>query len=200
MLIYLGIGDMPIYNFDKLLKTNNLSYMVVGWNEREEIEPPKEAEERWNDIYNEYCERTANNDALNYYTLSSEIGYLEMRYSAIYSLVYNLCEAYKKEIGRLINKWGVPFNIDGKIEPQMETLQRHLRIAEQNLKLKQRKLNEIKKNQEEGESLSLIQQKIKLERVLKLSIEIKKTTAEEWIELHKEAKEVLEQQKKVANG
>lgn len=196
MDLYLGIGDMPIYNFDKVLQTNNLSYLVVGWNERKEFKfMPIETLKRWNEIYNLYCEKTANNDTLNLYSLTSEIGYLEMRYTAIYALVANLCEEYKEEIGRRLNKWGIPFNIKGKIVEQLETLERYLRIAKQNIDLKTRKLNALK--EDEGESMSILQQKIKLERVTGLKIDLKQTSVEEWIELHNEAKSIIEQQKKV---
>jgi hypothetical protein len=200
MDLFLGIGDMPIYNFDKVLKTNNMSYLVVGWNEREEIKPPKEALKRWEDIYNEYCKRTANNDALNLYSLSCEVGYLEMRYTSIVSLYMNLCEAYKEEIGLRLNKWKIPFNIKGSIYEQKPNLERHLRIAKQNLDMKKRKLNTIKEENEENESPVLLKQKIRLERVVGIKINIKETSVEEWIELHNEAKEIIKQQKASKNG
>lgn len=193
MDLFLGIGDMPIYNFDKVLKTNNMSYMVVGWNERTEIEPPKEAQERWDEIYNDYCKKTANNEALTFYSLSAEIGYLEMRYTSIHALINSLCEAYKKEIGLRLNKWGVPFNIKGKIKPQLKQLETQLRIAKQNLGMKTRKLDGLKTDEEE--SVSIIKQKIKLERVVNIKIDLKTTSVEEWIELFNEAKDIVQQQK-----
>lgn len=194
MDLFLGIGDMPIYNFDKVLQTNNMAYLIVGWNERNEIEVPKEANERWSDIYNAYCEKTANNEALTYYSLNCEIGYLEMRYLAICSLIDNLCEPYKEEIGKRLNKWGIPFNIKGSISKQTELLKRHLRIAEQNINIKKRKLEQIKDNQEE--SVSIIKQKIRLERITGINIDLKKTSVEEWIEIHNEAKEIIQSQKR----
>lgn len=200
MDLYLGIGDMPIYNFDKVLNTDNMSYLIVGWNERKEITPPKEAQNRWDDIYNKYCELTANNDSLTFYSLNCEVGYLEMRYMSIYTLVNNLCEAYKKEIGLRLNKWGVPFNVDGKIEPQLKTIETHLKIANQNIELKKRKLKNLKGDEEENEGSSIIQQKIKLERATGLKINLKETSVEEWIELFNEAKEIAQQQKRNSNG
>ena len=197
-MIYLGIGDMPIYNFDKVLKTNNLSYMVVGWNEREEITPPEEALKRWNEIYNEYCEKTANNDALNYYSLTSEIGYLEMRYFIIYNLINGLNNFNKESFGREINAWKIPFNIKGEIEPQLETLQRHLRIAEQNINIKKRKLEALKV--EEGESSSLIEQIILIQEHLGVKIDMLKDSVEYFLTAMKRLKNKIEQQKKARNG
>lgn len=198
MDLFLGIGDMPIYNFDKVLKTNNLSYLVILWNERNEIEVPKEANNLWDEIYNEYCEKTANNDALTFYSLSAEIGYLEMRYSAIFTLVNNLCEAYKEPLGRALNKWGVPFNIKGKIEPQIKQLESNLKFAAHIIERKKSKLEGLKP--EDDEQISLIQQKIKLERTTEIKINLKETSVEEWIELHNEAKSIIAQQKKSRNG
>lgn len=199
MDLFLGIGDMPIYNFDKVLNTDNMAYLVVGWNERTEIEVPKEAEERWNEIYNEYCKRTANNEALTFYSLSAEIGYLEMRYTCVFSLIASLSEHNKKEFGKRLNKWKIPFNIDGKIEPQLEHLQRHLRIAEQNIRVKKTKLKSLK-GDEEQESSSILKTKIRLERITNIKIDLKQTSVEEWIEIHNEAKEIIQQQKAVRNG
>lgn len=197
-MIYLGIGDLPIYNFDKILKSNNLAYMVIGWNEREEIEIPKEAQSKWDEVYNEYCERTANNEALTFYSLTCEVGYLEMRYTAIFSLVQNLCEPYKEEIGRRLNKWKVPFNIKGSIKKQLPQLETQLRIAFQNIKIKKNKLEALKGDEEEQSTV--LQQKIKLERIVGLKIDLKTTSVEEWIEINNEAKSIIEQQKAVKNG
>jgi len=198
MDLFLGIGDLPIYNFDKILKSNNMAYMVIGWNEREEIEIPKEAQSKWDEVYNEYCKRTANNEALTFYSLTCEVGYLEMRYTAIYSLIQNLCEPYKEEIGRRLNKWKIPFNIKGSIKKQLPQLETQLRIASQNIKIKKNKLQDLKSD--DNDQSTLLQQKIKLERVTSLKIDLKQTSVEEWIEIHNEAKEIIEQQKAANNG
>lgn len=199
MDLFLGIGDMPIYNFDKVLKSNNMAYLVVDWNERTEIEIPEEADKRWNEIYNEYCKRTVNNEALTYYSLSCEIGYLEMRYTALFALISNLCEAYKKEIGLRINKWGVPFNVDGSIEKQVPQLETQLRIAKQNLGMKTRKLESLK-GDEDGEEMSFLKQCIIINEQLGVKIDIKKDSVDYFLTATERLKEKLQQQKKANNG
>uniref|UniRef100_UPI0035665F0E hypothetical protein n=1 Tax=Seonamhaeicola sp. TaxID=1912245 RepID=UPI0035665F0E len=191
---------MPIYNFDKILQTNNLSYLVVGWNERNEITPPEAAVNRWNEIYNLYCERTANNDTLTFYSLSCEIGYLEMRYTVITHLVYGLSEYNKEDYGRELNAWGIPFNIKGSILDQVEQLQRHLRIAKQNLDLKTRKLKSLKGDDETKESTSFLKQIIIIQEQLGVKIDIRKDSVEFFLTAIERLKEKLEQQKKVRNG
>lgn len=195
MDLYLGLDDMPIYNFDKILKTNNMSYMVVGWNERDEIEPPENTVERWGNIYNKYCELTANNEALSYYSLSCEISYLEMRYLAIYSLINNLCEPYKEEIGKRLNKWGVPFNISGKIEPQIKQLERQLRIAKQNIGIKKRKLEALK-NDDEPQENALIKQVLIVNEQLGVKIDIRVDSVTYFLVALERLKEKLQASKR----
>lgn len=197
MDLFLGISDMPIRNFEQALKTNNMSYLVVGWDERKEIEVPEDANERWGEIYNEYCKRTANNEALTFYSLSCEIGYLEMRYTAIYSLISNLCEQYKKEIGLRINKWGLPFNVDGKISDQLPALERHLRIAQQGIGIKKRKLDALKMDEEE-EPTSFLKQVIIINEQLGIKIDMKMDSVEYFFAAIERLKEKIQQQKKAS--
>lgn len=199
MDLYLGIGDMPIYNFDKILKTNNLAYVVVGYNGRGEIEVPENAQKQWDVIYNEYCKKTVNNEALTFYSLSCEVGYLEMRYMAIISLIENLCEEYKKEIGLRLNKWGVPFNVDGSIKKQLPQLKTQLRIAKQKIDLKNGQLNALKNDDDSG-PVSLLKQVIVINEQLGVKIDIMNDSVEYFLEALDRLKEKLEQQKQARNG
>lgn len=198
MDLFLGIGDMPIYNFDKVLKTNNLSYMVVDWNERTEITPPEEAQERWNEIYNEYCKRTATNEALTFYSLSCELGYLETRFIIVSNLIYGLSDSNKKEFGKELNAWKIPFNIDGKIEPQIKHLETQLRIAKQNITLKRNKLEGLKGDNEE--ETTLLKQVLIINEQLGVKIDIKTDSVEYFLTAIERLKEKLEQQKNANNG
>lgn len=192
---------MPIYNFDKVLKTNNLAYLVLGWNEREQIEVPEEAQNRWNEIYNTYCERTAGNETLTFYSLTCEVGYLEMRFIIIHSLIYGLSEYNKNDFGRELNKWKIPFNVDGKIKPQMETLERYLRVAKQNIDLKKRKIEALKSDDIETIETSLfLKQSIIIEEQLGVKIDIRKDSVEYFLTAIERLKEKLEQQKASRNG
>lgn len=199
MDLFLGTQDLPIYNFDKLLQTNNLSYLVIGWNERKEIELPENAQDRWNEIYNAYCEKTANNSSLTFYSLSCEVGYLEMRFTVIAQLIFGLCEANKKEFGRELNAWSIPFNIDGDIEKQVPNLKRQLRIIKQNLGMKTRKLEGLK-GDNEGEPTSFLKQCIIINEQLGVKIEMKKDSVDYFLTALERLKEKLEQQKQANNG
>lgn len=189
---------MPIYNFDKILQTNNLSYMVVDWNERKEIEIPKDANEKWEEIYNEYCKRTANNEALTFYSLNCEVLYLETRFYIVSNLINGLSEINKESFGRELNAWKIPFNIKGSIKKQVEQLKRHLRIAEQNLNMKKRKRDALKND--DVEETTLLKQVIIIQEQLGVKIDIRKDSVEYFIAAVDRLKEKIKASKKVNNG
>ena len=199
MDLFLGTHDLPIYNFEKLMQSNNLAYLVVDWNERKEIVIPEGAQERWNEIYNAYCVKTSNNTSLTFYSLSCEVGYLEMRFTIITHLIYCLCAANKIEFGRELNAWGVPFNIKGSIQKQIPNLKTQLRIIKQNLGMKTRKLEALK-GDEDSEPTSFIKQCIIINEQLGVKIEMKKDSVEYFLTALERLKEKLEQQKKMNNG
>ena len=196
MYLYTTTEDIPIFNFDKILTTNNYAYLVEGWDYRKEIIVPETASKNWNEIYNEYCSKTENNEALIYYALVTELDYLETRFNIVVTLIESLSDHNKESFGRELNAWGFMFNIHGKIEDQIEALQRQLRAAKQKIDIRRNRLETM---QTDEAPTSLIKQNIKLKRITGLDIDTKKTTVDEWIELHKEAKEIV-QQKNSRNG
>lgn len=201
MDLYLGLKDMPIYNFDQALQTDDMSYMVVGWDERKEFKyMPINTRLKWDEIYNKWCERVADNEVLDNYSLTAEVSHLETRYTCIYSLIECLCELYKEEIGLRLNKWGVPFNIKGKIKDQLPLLNRHLKIAKQNLDMKTRKLKAKSANGEEDiKEFSLMKQVIIINEQLGIKIDMRKDSVDYFIAATERLKEKLEHQK-ISNG
>lgn len=193
MYLYTTTEDIPIFNFDKILTTNNYAYLVEGWNYRDEVEVPEEAPQMWNDIYNEYCSKTENNEASIFYALVVELDYLETRFNIVVTLIESLSEHNKEAFGRELNAWGFKFNIKGNILDQIENLKRQLRAAKQKIDIRRNRLESMK-SEEVG--TSLIKQNIKLKRITGLDIDTKKTTVDEWIELHKEAKEIIDANRK----
>lgn len=197
MMLYLGISDLPIYNFDKILKTNNLSYLVVKWNERKEIKVPKKASKRWDDIYNQYCKATENNEALTYYSLITELSYLESRYIIVHTLISTLNENNKKDFGERFKKLDIAFDVKKTVISQAKDLKRQLRIAKQEIDITTGKVKKLKSDDDPS---SIINQKIKLERITGLKINLRKTSVEEWIEIHNEAEDIVKQQREARNG
>ena len=196
-MLYLGTSDLPIYRFDKIQQTGNLAYLVMEWDERKEIKVPEAAQTLWGSIEDAWHEKTANNESKTYYAIVNEVDYLEKRYTMLSTLIYGLSEANKEEYGREINAWGFKFNIKGKIRPQIKDLERQLRAAKTRIVVKQNELKNLTNSDKKG--ISLLKQKIKLERVLETKINLKETPVDEWLELFNEAEELIEL-KKQAHG
>lgn len=192
-MLYNSTGNLPTYNFDKILRNNDYRYLVIGWNERDEIEQPEEGKEVWNSIYEEYCKKTENNEALSYYALYNEVSYLETKLTVIIALIEGITEANKKDFGREINAWGIPFNIDGNVLDQLPLLKRHLKGLKQKYDIRLHKLENMKKDEE---PISILKQKIRLERITGLKIDLRTCVVDEWIEINKEAVEIAEAQRR----
>ena len=191
-MIYLGTYDMPIYHFTKCLIKDDLRYMVIGWNEREEIEIPKEAEDTWEEIFNKYCDKTSNNDTDTYYALINEIDYLKRRFNILEVLVKELNENNRETFGWEIEQWGFIVNKDKLIKDQIKSFERQFRIAKQDIDLKEDELEKMMKETDNGEPMNLYKKKIKLERITGLKIDLKTTVIDEWIEILSEADEISE--------
>lgn len=196
-MIYLGTHDMPIYHFTKCLVKDDLRYMVIGWNERDEIEIPENTEEIWFEIFNSYSDKTRTNESDTYYALINEIDYLKRRFYILETLIRDLNENNRELYGNEIKLWGFNYHSDKLIEEQRKSFERDFRIAKQEIELKEDELQKMLKETEDGEPLSLYKTKIKLERVIGVKIDLKTTVLDEWIELIREAEEINEQTKKV---
>lgn len=191
-MLYLGTSDLPIYRFDKIQQTGNLAYLVMEWDERKEIEVPKATQTLWDTVLEVWHEKTANNEFKLYYALYNEVDYLEKRLMMLKVLVDGLNEANKEEYGREISAWGFKFNIKGKVKVQRENLDRQLRAATNRIHLKKNELD----NFSNKKGMSLLKQKIKLERALSISIDLKTTPVDEWLELFNEAQELTEEKRR----
>jgi len=195
-MIYQGTHDMPIYHFWKCLVKDDMRYMVVGWNERDEIKIPEDADEKFFDVFNEYCMKTANNETDTYYALLNEIDYMKRRYNILAILVGELNEENKEAYGNEIQLWGFRFDLKKTVAEQIKNFEKQFRAARQDIELKEDELKKLTGETDEGEPLNLYKKKIRLERILGISIELKATVIDEWIEIESEAKEVNEEIKR----
>ena len=87
MHLYKDCSDLSIKKFDIIYKTNDFRYLIVGWDGYEEIEVPKGANERWQDIRNEWIDLLDNNVIGYYYQLVLESVYLQTRYNVVKQLL-----------------------------------------------------------------------------------------------------------------
>lgn len=192
-MLYLGTSDLPIYRFDKIQSTNNLAYLIIDWNERDEVKIPEGANELWEQIQEVWHEKTSNNEAMIRNALVSEVDYLERRLYAISVLIHSITENNKKAFGEELNAWGIKFNAKKTVKSQLKNLNRQVRAAKTKIGLKQSDLEQM--NTDDA-PMGILKQKIKLERALGLKIDIKTTPVDEWLVLYDELVELSENGKR----
>lgn len=192
-MLYLGTSDLPIYRFDKIQSTNNLAYLIIDWNERDEVKIPEGANELWEQIQEVWHEKTSNNEAMIRNALVSEVDYLERRLYAISVLIHSITENNKKAFGEELNAWGVKFNAKKTVKSQLKNLNRQVRAAKTKIGLKQSDLEQMSTDEA---PMGILKQKIKLERALGLKIDIKTTPVDEWLVLYDELIELSENGKR----
>lgn len=192
-MLYLGTSDLPIYRFDKIQSTSNLAYLIMDWNERDEVKVPDGADALWEQIQEVWHEKTHNNEAMMRNALVSELDYLERRLFVVSVLIHSINESNKVDFGIELNGWGFRFNAKKTVKSQLKNLNKQVRAAKTKIGLKQSELEQMDSGQA---PMGILKQKIKLERALGLKIDIKTTAVDEWLALYDELIELNENGKR----
>lgn len=192
--LFTSCNEISIYNFNKILDTDNLAYMVFGWDEYEEIEFDKEDSLKlWKEIYNEYTLLTDDNKTIMYYQLILFISRLETKRYVVSKLIEMMLpndmeeETLKLYIATL-REWNYKINPKEPLQEELLKILRDLRAMENRIRLKK---NELDSYKEEGSKMTLVQQVVKLERALeKNNIDPRKTSVEKWVMMLREVSEI----------
>ena len=183
------LEDISIYALDKCMK-GDLRYMLRGY-EFGEVEVPENIEEAWNELYNKWMELTATQDSVLSYSLLLEINFLEQSLAFAPILLREIIKPKPKKIKlefyKELSAWGFPMSPKKPLEDEVERITRMFRARKSKLDLKKAEYEEESK---ESKPMSLISQKVKMERALKINIDVKKTSAIEWIAYIDELKEM----------
>jgi hypothetical protein len=201
---YRNCDELSVYNFHKVLETNNYSYLIVGFDDYKEVKfDEKEADELWGNIYEEYCRLTKNNKSLLYFAIFQELLYLRTRYQVARILLMQLSNSNNKEefvldcIERL-REWKYKIDKEKPLKDELARMIHQLKVSENKIQIKQSELEDLKVD--EGEKLSLIEQNVKLELALgKNKINTKKTSVSEHVALFNEVHLLNEARRKQNN-
>lgn len=199
--LYESLEDLSIYRFDKIIN-GDLRYLAKE-DHVAKIKIDDCYKEVWKKLYNEYASKTKNNTTVRIYLLIGEINYLSLRRYIVPSLVDVILSATNVDVFNVavdeVCSWGFSINKNKPIGEEIEKVLKAINNSGNKIKRKKAELEgltEGKKN-----SLSLIQQKVKLENILKLSIDIRKTSVIEWLTYWEEVELMTSKKKKaLANG
>lgn len=203
MHLYNDCSDLPIANFDTIYKTNDYKFLVVEFDGYNDVEIPKGANERWQDIKNEWIKLLDDNTIAYYHQLILEVVYLQTRYEISGRF---LKEIYEREMHEetfntyvdALKEWGYKWNKKAGYLVEIKRLLQQRKASENQLNLK---MDELKKMQDENgydeDATSLEKQAVILEQITgKNNIDTKTTSVKKWIEISKLATEINNQRAK----
>lgn len=184
--IYEDLDIIPIYNFDKCSKVD-LRFMYEG--KKGEVTP--ELTEKWDELYNRYCELTAGNQTANYYRLIGEITWLEKRLVFVPVLLNILLKSANKDNPYTLKElslWGLPINKNKDLEKEVERVLKALNNSKTKLTRKISEFEDIKdKNEKAKEGGTTIQaQAISINKALGVKPDIYKDSVVMWLEYFNE--------------
>jgi hypothetical protein len=193
--IYRKCDEMPLWNFQKYLETNELKYFT------KELKEVKGLDIVMNDFFIEYLELTKNNSVFRKFSNIYKLMKLEGKYKCIvlltnslynYDIKYGI-DTFNNLVAEL-DKWGYKIDVKGDIFEQLETINQRNRVLETQINTLQ---IELKKDDKE-ESQSIEAQLISVSRILELNYKLnaKDITVMEWVELQKQAELTIKNQKK----
>lgn len=203
MYLYRDCGTLPIWNFNQINLKNDFRWLVVGWNGYEDIKVPKDANEVWQDIKNEWVKLLDDNTIAYYYELILELTYLQTRAGLVQQYLYQIAtrdmdkETMDKYI-ELLKGWRFKWNVKNSKKVELERMMNQLKATQNTINLKLDELEQMKKenNFDEAPS-SLEKQAVILEQITgKNNIDVMTTSVAKWIEISKLATRINEQRRR----
>lgn len=206
MYLYRGSGDTPIGCFDMANQTNDLRYLVVGWDRYADIEVPDGAEELLKELNEQWIKITDDNEVRYYLQLKMEVMELKTRYEIVGMILTSMITNKLNEdtfvtFKNVLRTWRYKWN-DKK--PKLQELQRLIRqhkTSKNRLSLKEdelKLLNERYNNTTENKGLEW-ESAILEQNLNKDKIDIWTTSMDKWANYIKLSVERAKNLKK-ANG
>ena len=208
MHLYKNCGDLPIFNFDVVYRTNDFKYLVVDYNGYDDIVVPKDANERWEAIKNEWVKLLDDATTAYYYQLVLEIVYLQTRYNIVKQLLQivwesqNMSDEDMKIYIRALKEWRYFWNEKATKTNEVDRLLKQLKRSQNKITLKLDELEKMREdnNMDDEDASTLDKQAVTLEQITgKNNIDTRTTSVSKWVEISKLAESINEQRRK-SNG
>lgn len=183
--IYTNCDQLPMWNFEQIRKDGDLKWLVYGFDGWGEVEALETAKETWDNILNEYSELTANNETLQYFEILADESDLQTRFNHCAVLLKNIAERWElmpKNIQKgyidALKEFRFYLNTSKPLDKELEQLFRQLKNVEMKLKQIQGEKQVFEKKRPE---MDLIEVKVKIQRIIKMPIDLKKVSVKEWL-------------------
>lgn len=202
--LYKNCSDLPIRRFDIVYRTNDLRYLCLEYDGYNEVELPKDVEERWKDIFDEWIKLCDNNTISYYYQLILEVIYLETRYLVSKELLQQIFMRYPEAMDeetldkyiKELAKWKYLYNKKNNMLDEVGRLMDQHKASKNKLGIKSSELEELRKENEDSEPQTLEAQAIILEHITGIKTDLDKDSVLKWIETGKLATLINEEKRK----
>ena len=168
---YRNCDEIPIYNFYKVLQEKDYNHLYPEFDGYNSVEHHDDIEKTWKKIYDEYVDLSGDKTTMQYYELMGDILHLTTRYKVVSALLTILAtSAMEKEVTLLyiaeLKSWDYVINTKNPFEKEIEKMVLQLKQSENKIRIKESKLEELKKENSSGESFTLTEQQVALELAL----------------------------------
>lgn len=188
LILYSDCDDLMMYNWEKISKTSDLRWLIIGFNgfgkESTEKEQ-KELEIKYKEIISEINDLTNSNEAENYFDLVCDVSDINSRIQMASFALYQIDsrpfmseETFENYIG-ILKDWRFYWNKSKPKKEELKRLDRQLGAV----KMKASQLNKEKQKIESKSTQKVSLRKIKqrVETKIGRSIDFKNTSVSEWI-------------------
>ena len=193
--IYDKCENMPLWNFQKYLETNDLRYFTKEFKEHKDLPDIMTA------FFGEYLELTNNQSAINRFEIMHKIMRLQGKYNTV-SLILKALWNFPKEgdikqfsdLIEQLEKWNYRIDKRKDVFVQLEKISARLQGILTQIEL----LEDSLQKEDVKESKSIESQLISVGRILELrySLNAKEIMVSEWVELCKQADEIIKERQK----
>lgn len=207
MHLYKNCSDLPIWNFNAIKESNDFRYLVVGYDGYKDIEVPKGANERWQEIRNEWVKLIDDNEVAYYYSLVLEVIYLQTRYNVVKTWLNEMFNRPDMEgetldlYIKMLKEWKYKWNKKAHKFDNIQRLLKQLKMSQNKISLKLSELEDLKAkyDNEGGDDLSIERQRIIINKSTGFNIDLKTDSVKTWVEACKMHQQIVEQRNRT-NG
>lgn len=194
---YRNCNEIPVWNFNEIIKSGDFNWLVYrydGFNKYDNINS-EECSLIWEEIKNEFFILSDNQSSIRIIFLEAEIDYLTRRFDIVYALLHTLISkrVQGEQIDQFIdhlNRWMYYVNKSKPLKEELIRLTKQHQASKITIARKKNELEKLIEDSAKGD-VNIVREKIKLQRVLSMQIDLKNTTMAEWLEMFKVAAEII---------
>lgn len=165
------------------------------------VEVIKNVQKNWQNIYQQFIDRTHTNEELRIYLLQGEVTRLKNRYNVCSLMLKTLLNGRPPSIQALyineLHKWNIVIDVKKPLIEECKKAQRQLRHAKTKIELLKQELEEIQQGKKEKmQDYTLTALKIKAKVAINIDVELNTTSMDEWLTIWEEIKQISEAQER----